>query len=81
MDRTTEADAQAWLERQADHFMETMEFTSDIPPGVHGLGCGVVFDADADDPRLARIYERFEPGPRSFWCHLYDALLTTERAP
>lgn len=76
---TTEADAQSWLERQADRFMETREFTSDVVPGVHRLVCEVILDAE--DLRDARRYERFEPKPLTFWCYWYSLKLTTTRGP
>lgn len=76
---TTEAEAQAWLEKQADHFIETREFTSDLVPGVHRLVCEVILDEE--DMRDVRRYERIEPKPLTFWCYWYGAKLTTTRDP
>ena len=73
----TEAEAQAWLERQADHFTETGQFTSDIPLGVSQLTSAVIFSED--DIRGRGIYERFDPGPVTFWCYWHGKMLTTTR--
>lgn len=73
----TESDAQAWLERQADHWLETGQYAADMFPGVIQLVCEVRLDpGEFSDVRLAKS---LPPAPIVFWCLWYGVKLTAER--
>jgi hypothetical protein len=74
----TQADAQAWLERQADHYCaEGGTFTSDLPLGVTGLG--VRLELSGDFSLRASLCEKFKPGPLTFYAVWLGIELTTTR--
>jgi len=73
----TEADAQAWLERQADHFMESGEFTSDVLSGITRFGIRVPLSTDG--LRAAAMYGYVDLMPVEFHATWAGMELTTAR--
>ena len=72
------ASVRAWLERQADHYMQSGSWLSDIPLGVTDFGArggALVPHLSADT-----LYGRFKPGPLVFYAVWRGAEITTDRA-
>jgi hypothetical protein len=74
---TAEENVRAWLERQADFYMDYGEFTSDVPLDV--TGAGVRADMDAGSVREGDLFRRSEVRELVFYAYWHDAELTTIR--
>lgn len=73
----TDADAQAWLERQADHYMNGGQFTSDALPGITSFGTRVALPRDA--LCAAVMYDAVGLVPIEFYVAWGGMELTTTR--
>jgi hypothetical protein len=72
-----ECTVRAWLERQADHYMEHGEFTSDMPLGVTGFG--VRADLDAGSVREGPVFSLSPIRDLTFYACWRGVELTTTR--
>lgn len=75
----TQDDAQAWLERQADHYMDGGVFTSDVLPGVTWFGVRVA--ASTETLIMAATLEATDVVPLEFHATWLGTELTASRTP